>query len=90
MSFKGMDPDQAREVAKDVTQAGEKIKELFSDLDSVVQGIDWKGPDAESFKEDWRTFQTNDVAGVAELFKTHGDDLNDQAEEQDDTSNSKA
>jgi uncharacterized protein YukE len=90
MSFKGMDPEQARDVAKDVTQAGEKIKQAFSDLDGTVQGIEWKGPDAEAFKDDWRSFESSEVSNVADLFKSHGDTLSDQADEQDQTSNSNA
>lgn len=90
MSFKGMDPDQARDVAKDVTQAGEKIKQAFENLDGTVQGIEWKGPDADTFKDDWRNFQTSEVSGVAEQFKTQGDTLTNQADEQDETSNSNA
>jgi uncharacterized protein YukE len=90
MAFKGMDPEQGRDVAQAIKQAGEKIKGTFADLNTVVSGVEWEGPDADAYKEDWTSFFTQRVDGVVEQFATRSKDLDEQAEEQDTTSNSNA
>ncbi|PWH05030.1 hypothetical protein DEO23_15485 [Brachybacterium endophyticum] len=90
MSFKGMDPDQGRDTAQAVKDAGDKIRDAFKDLDGTVQGVEWEGPDADKFKEDWSSFTSQSLDSLVEAFQTHGKDLENQADQQDDTSNSNA
>ena len=43
MAFKGMDPDEGREVASEIQQAGEKILEFFDQATSTVTSVEWIG-----------------------------------------------
>lgn len=87
MSFKGMDPDQGREVAQAIKTAGTQTAELFQTVSATVQGVDWVGPDAENFKSDWTSFVSGVVHTVEQLYNTKSQELEKNAEEQDDTSN---
>lgn len=87
MAFKGMNPDQGREVAESIKQAGTQTQEAFETLTGQVQGVEWVGPDADTFKSDWSSFVGGIVAQVTDAYSTKSTDLTHQAEEQDDTSN---
>lgn len=87
MAFKGMNPDQGREVAETIKQAGTSTQEIFETLTGLVQGIEWVGPDADTYKGDWNGFTGGVVASLTDLYATKGEELNQHAEEQDDTSN---
>ncbi|SLM95493.1 hypothetical protein [Brachybacterium nesterenkovii] len=87
MAFKGMNPDQGRDTAEAIKNAGTQTQELFETLTGQVQGVEWVGPDADTFKGDWTSYVGGIVAQVTDLYNTKSTDLNTHADEQDDTSN---
>lgn len=87
MAFKGMNPDEGRDVAEEVTKAGEQILDLLDPLNNLVNSVEWVGPDYETYRDDWSSFMGGPVNDLIEAFKAKGKELNTHAEEQDDTSN---
>lgn len=89
MTFKGMDPESAREVAQEVTNAGQEILEAINRSTERVNSVEWVGPDYDSFREDWNQFVSNGVSNLVEALEDKGKFLMDQAEEQDTGSSAK-
>lgn len=87
MAFKGMNPEEGREVAQAVKEAGEQVLEAIDTVTSVVNSVEWVGPDYDSYRDDWNGFVGGAVAQLVEGLQTKGDELNQHAEEQDTTSN---
>lgn len=87
MSFKGMDPEAGRNVAKQIQQAGQKIEHIFQELKTAAHGTDWVGPDADHFKSDFDGFMNGTGKHLSDAFTKKGTELQKQAEEQDQTSN---
>lgn len=87
MAFKGMNPDEGREVATAIKQAGDAILEAMDAVTGVVNGVEWVGPDYDSYQGDWNSFISGAVNSVVEAFDAKSEELNTHAEEQDATSN---
>jgi uncharacterized protein YukE len=82
-----MNPDEGRDVAQEVTKAGEQILDLLDPLNNLVNSVEWVGPDYETYRDDWSSFMSGPVNDLIEAFKAKGDELTNHAEEQDHTSN---
>ena len=87
MAFKGMNPDEGRDVSQEIIKTGEQIVEIFDPLTQLVGSVEWVGPDYDTYQEDWNAFVNGQVNDLIEALKAKGDELNTHAEEQDDTSN---
>lgn len=87
MAFKGMSPDEGREVASAINDAGQQILDAIDSATSTVNSVEWVGPDYDAYQEDWNTFISGPVNGLIEGFQKRADQLNTHADEQDDTSN---
>ena len=87
MAFKGMNPDEGREVATAVSEAGQKIMEIVGDMSSLVNSVEWIGPDYDAYRDDWSSFIGAGLADLVNALEQKGKDLNNHAEQQDTTSN---
>jgi len=87
MAFKGMDPGEGNEVAQAVTQAGEQILEAVGDMTTVVNSVEWVGPDYDGYKEEWNSFIGGPLANLVEALQQKGKELTQHAEEQEQESN---
>ena len=87
MAFKGMNPEEGREVAQAVNDAGQKIMEIVGDMTPVVNGVEWVGPDYESYKEEWSTFIGNVLEPLVSGLQEKGKALEQHASQQEETSN---
>ncbi|MCT1386353.1 hypothetical protein M4D54_12120 [Brachybacterium sp. p3-SID1565] len=87
MAFKGMDPEEGREVASEITRTGEQILEYFDSVTSVVSSVDWIGPDYDAYLDDWNSFVSGSIAGLVEALNAKSEELTRHADQQDDTSN---
>ncbi|WP_114855635.1 WXG100 family type VII secretion target [Brachybacterium sp. YJGR34] len=87
MAFKGMNPEQGREVASAIGEAGQQILEVIDQASSLVNSVEWVGPDYDAYREDWNGFVGGPVNSLIEVLQTKSDQLNQHAEEQDSTSN---
>lgn len=88
MAFKGMNPDEGREVASGVTDASSRILDVIDRATAAVNGAEWIGPDYEAYQQDWNAFVSGPVNTLIEGFKVKADELNQHAEQQDTASNS--
>jgi uncharacterized protein YukE len=87
MAFKGMNPDEGREVAQGVTEAGQQILEAIDNVTNIVNAVEWVGPDYDAYRDEWNSFVGGPVAELVNGLETKGKELNQHAEQQDTTSN---
>lgn len=87
MAFKGMNPEEGREVAQEIIRTGDQVVEKADAVTRLVQSVEWVGPDYDAFSEAWNAFVNGPVNNLVEALKTKGDELNQHADEQDTTSN---
>lgn len=87
MAFKGMNPDEGREVAQAIGDAGQRIMDTIDTVTGVVNGVDWIGSDYDTFQSDWNSFVSGTVSGVVDALNQKRTELEQHAEEQDTTSN---
>ncbi|MGP9682670.1 MULTISPECIES: hypothetical protein [unclassified Brachybacterium] len=86
MTFKGMNPDEGRDVATAVNEAGRQILDQVDAVTATVTSVDWIGPDYESFREDWNGFVSGAVNALVEGFQRRSEGLTTHADQQDTTS----
>lgn len=87
--FEGMNTEEGREVAQEIITAGQEVLDLINGVTSRVNGVEWVGPDYDSFQEDWNQFVNGAVNGLVEAFQAKGKDLDNQAQQQDTGSSAK-
>lgn len=87
MAFKGMNPDEGREIAALVDEASVVVNDTTDHVTSQVMSVEWVGPDYEAFTADWNSFLSGPLSQLSDAYKQKGTELNDHAEQQDTTSN---
>ncbi len=87
MAFKGMNPDEGRDVAMEILRASEQVVEKIDGVTNIVNSVEWVGPDYDAYRDEWNAFVNGAVNNLVEAFKAKSDELNKHAEEQDTTSN---
>ena len=87
MAFKGMNPEEGREVAQEIIRTGDQVVEKADAVTRLVQSVEWVGPDYDAFSDEWNSFVNGPVNSLVEAFTAKGDELTNHAEEQDTTSN---
>lgn len=88
MAFKGMNPDEGREVASGITDASSQVLDAINAATTIVNNVEWIGPDYDAFQQDWNGFVNGSVNNLVEGLKVKADEMNRHADEQDTTSNS--
>lgn len=87
MAFKGMNPEDGREVASAVGDAGSQVLDAIDSVSGVVTSVEWVGPDYDAYLDEWNSFVSGPVTNLVDAFQRRSDLLNQHAEEQDTTSN---
>mgnify|MGYP001005809488 CR=1 FL=1 len=87
MAFKGMNPEEGREVAQEIIKTGEQVVEKIDVVTNLVNSVEWVGPDYDAYRDEWNSFVNGAVNNLVEALKSKGDELNQHAEEQGTTSN---
>ncbi|EYT48984.1 PGAP1-like alpha/beta domain-containing protein [Brachybacterium muris] len=83
MSFQGMDPDQVRDQAEGLRTAAERLGEVLDRLDAATHAVEWRGPDADSFRENWHVVRSQGESVVVPGIRDRSGELERHAEEQD-------
>ncbi|NUS35997.1 MAG: hypothetical protein HOQ04_05985 [Pseudarthrobacter sp.] len=82
MAIWGADVEQLRQLGSKLQQGAAEIETQKSTLTKVLSGTDWKGPDADKFRQDWSGTHTTMLTKVAEALKNAGDQAKKNAEQQ--------
>lgn len=87
MGFLGMDDaDQVRHVGHQLQTKSDEAKTLAAAIDQLVQGLDWHGQDAETFKHQWWPEHRQFLVQVAHDLHGLGQSAINNAQEQIDAS----
>jgi len=81
--FLGADPEMLRGHGRAVDGGAERLEQLTAQLDGLVGGVAWQGPDAEAFRADWAGRVRTGLRGRVGALRDGAAELARQAEEQD-------
>lgn len=87
MAFKGMNPEEGREVASLVDEAGTVVNDNTDSRTTQIMSAEWVGPDYDDFTADWNAFLSGALQTLSDAYNTKASELNEHAEQQDATSN---
>ncbi|MGX9899300.1 WXG100 family type VII secretion target [Arthrobacter sp. SA17] len=87
MAIWGADVQSLRELGSKLQQGSDEIGRTKSMLNNLVQGVDWKGPDADAFKSDWNGEHTAALTKVINALQEAGQKAKNNANAQESTSN---
>ena len=87
MAIWGADVQELRELGNKLQQGSQEISRTKSQLTSQVNSVDWKGPDAEAFKNDWSGEHTAALTKVIQALEEAGRKAKANANAQESTSN---
>lgn len=86
MNFKGMDPEQGRTIAGEISRCGTDLLTAMDEVRGVLGAVDWQGPDHDLFVEEWMAFVSGPVGEVGAMLHGKGDELMAHANEQEQAS----
>ncbi|NNN22403.1 MAG: hypothetical protein HKL80_10440 [Acidimicrobiales bacterium] len=66
MSFYGMDVDQVRQLANQMSQAAGEIESLSAQLTSALNSTQWVGPDQQRFMSEWTSQHSPNLRNVCQ------------------------
>ena len=82
MAIWGADVEQLRQLGNKLQAGASEIETQKSTLTKVLSGTDWKGPDADKFRQEWSGTHTTMLTKVAEALKDAGNQAKKNAEQQ--------
>jgi hypothetical protein len=86
MAIWGADVEQLRQLGSKLQNGANEIESQRNTLTSFLDQVDWRGPDADKFKEQWRGEHTTRLNQVAEALKEAGNRAKQNADQQSQTS----
>lgn len=84
--FYGGDTEQMRGQSTACDGGAQRLLELISTLASTVNGVEWVGADAETFRARWQSEAETRAQDAGETLRRLARELEDHAEEQDEAS----
>ncbi|GGS54349.1 WXG100 family type VII secretion target [Actinokineospora fastidiosa] len=84
--FIGMDPQAVRTLATQLTANADQIDSLANALNAQLQGTQWVGQDASSFRSDWESRHRPQLAAVASALRDAATRATVNAQQQEQTS----
>ncbi|HET7781072.1 MULTISPECIES: WXG100 family type VII secretion target [Micrococcaceae] len=87
MAMWGADVQQLRQLGSKLQEGASQIETQKSNLTSLLNSTDWKGPDADKFREEWSGTHTTQLTKVAEALKEASTRAKRNADQQDQASN---
>lgn len=86
MAMIGMDVEVVRGLARTFEQKATAIDEIITTINSQLSSVEWKGNDAEQFRNDWNTTLTTQLRNVAQALRDAQQKANTNAQAQEQTS----
>lgn len=65
MAMWGADVQQLRQLGSKLQEGASQIETQKSNLTSLLNSTNWKGPDADKFREEWSGTHTTQLTRVA-------------------------
>ena len=87
MAFIGADTQQLKNLGNKLQTGSNEIEKQKNLLTKVLEGTDWKGPDADRFRSDWNGHAAA-LAKVAKALEEAGKQATRNASQQEDASRS--
>ena len=80
----GMDIEAVRQLAAQMNQRADEIRQLMATLSNSLTGTAWSGPDREQFVSDWQGQYVQQLTNVAQALNDAAQraTVNAQAQEQ--------
>lgn len=88
MAIWGADVEQLRGLGGKLQAGAEVILEQRSQLNAALNQTDWKGPDADKFRDEWTSQHAGNLQKVADALREASNDAKRNAEQQSQASNS--
>ena len=87
MAFLGMDVEQVQNLSRQLDQKATDITNMISTLNITLQSTEWKGPDADQFRNDWNSTLSQKLRQVSESLKQASQSASRNAREQQEVAN---
>lgn len=84
--FQGMDTDQVLSESEALERAAQRLEGVMDGLHSSVSGVEWIGPDADAFREQWGAVRRQGEGVVVPGLGERSRELQRHAEEQEQAS----
>ena len=88
MAIWGLDVEQVRTLSKQLHNKSQQVQEILTTLTSALESVDWKGPDADKFRSDWKGTHTAALKNVIHALDDASQKATQNANAQEQTSNS--
>lgn len=88
MAVWGLDVEQVRQLSTQLNQKAGDIDSILSTLTNALSSTQWEGPDATQFRNDWSGQYTSSLRQVAQALRDAGQKATQNANAQEQTSNS--
>jgi uncharacterized protein YukE len=82
MAIWGADVEQLRQLGGKLEHGASEIESQRNKLTNFLDQVDWRGPDADKFKDQWRGEHTSKLNQVAEALREAGNRAKQNADQQ--------
>lgn len=86
MAFYGQDVAQVKQLGTQLKNKAGDIETAMNALNKQVNGVEWKGPDADKFKNEWNSTHVAKLKQVITALRDAGTAAQRNATEQEQTS----
>lgn len=83
----GADVDALDALGKKLEEVAQQVDQAKQQVGTQLQAVEWKGQDADKFKQDWESTGTKNLQQVVELLRRTGEVVKKQAQDQRSASN---
>lgn len=82
-NMQGMDTDQARETAGQMSNHAGAVAGVVSSISGVIGALNWQGADRKAFESDWSGSFAPQANNASESLQSQSNDLLRHADNQD-------
>ena len=86
MALLGADVEALRNLGTRLNSGSNEIQNQKNQLNSTLNGVDWKGPDAEAFRGQWESDHLPALDRIARALEEAGRQATRNAQQQEDAS----
>jgi uncharacterized protein YukE len=87
MAVWGLDVEQVRSLSKQLNTQSQQVQQILTTLTSALQSVQWTGPDADGFRNDWNGQHTASLKQVIAALEDASQKAAKNASDQEATSN---